>query len=99
MADDEADDVTIEKMRDELLQQLYENRKELKGIALVQGLKAIASLVGVGDDDAAGEVGYTLVELLADVNLPAERKTELLAAERDYHLSQLALIDDALTKE
>lgn len=92
-------DVTLEEMRDELLQQLYENRKELKGIALVQGLKAIASLVGLDDGEEAGEITYTLPELLADVNLPAERKAELLTAERDHYLAQLALIDEALTKE
>lgn len=45
----------------------------------------------------AEEVTYTLPELLADVNLPPERKTELLTVERDHHLAQLALIEEALT--
>jgi hypothetical protein len=96
---DTGEGVALETVRDELLQQLYDNRKELKGIALVQGLKAIASLVGLDDGEAVGEVSYTLVELLEDVNLPAERKRELLSAERDHHLAQLALIEEALEKE
>ena len=37
--------VSPEEMRDELLRQLYDNRRELKGIALVQGIKALAALV------------------------------------------------------
>lgn len=90
------DVVSIEEMRDELVKQLYQNRAELKGIALVQGLKAIASLIGLDDGEAVGETPPALPELLADVNLPQERKHELLAAERDYHLSQLSLIEEAL---
>lgn len=99
MADDVGGDISVETMRDELLKQLYLQRADLKGIALVQGLKAIASLVGLDDGEAVGETSYTLVELLEDVNLPVERKRELLTLEHSYHLSQLALIEEALTKE
>lgn len=45
------------------------------------------------------EATYTLVELLADVNLPAARKRELLTVERDHHLSQLELIEEALKED
>lgn len=37
--------VTPEQMRDELLKQLYQNRKDLKGIALVNGIKALRDLI------------------------------------------------------
>lgn len=34
-----------EEMRDTLLTQLYDNRSELRGIALVQGIKALRDLI------------------------------------------------------
>lgn len=97
MSDDAGDpQPTIEEMRDGLLKQLYANRAELKGVALVQGLKTLASLVGLDPGEAAGEETYTLPDLLADVNLPEERKRELLTNERGWHLSQVVLIEEAL---
>jgi hypothetical protein len=39
------EEVSLEEMRDALLKQLYKERASLKGVALVQGLKALAALV------------------------------------------------------
>lgn len=45
MASDGKPIPSAEQMRDELLLQLYNNRAELKGIALVQGIKALRDLI------------------------------------------------------
>jgi len=42
---------------------------------------------------------FTLVELLADVNLPPERKTELLRLEHAFLSKQLSDIEQALVGE
>lgn len=54
-------------MRDEFMRLLYERRGELKGIALVQGLKALESLVAkerAEPEKAADVVPHSLLDQL-----------------------------------
>lgn len=93
-------DPTFDEIGAEAARQLYarlQGGEKLPGTDL---MKVVASYFKAKEEalrhQPAEEVTYTLVELLADVNLPAERKTELLIAERDHYLSQVALIEEAL---
>lgn len=96
-------DPTFDEIGSEATRLLYARLKDGEKLPGTDLMKMVASYFKAKEEalrhQPAEEVTYTLVELLADVNLPAERKTELLTVERDYHLAQLALIEEALPKE
>lgn len=75
---------TFAEMRDEMLRLIWLNKDSLKGIALVQALKALASLAesNKGDDEAKGEAEPLIGDLIAGIpGLPVERRDEILARE------------------
>lgn len=94
-------DPTFDDIGAEATRQLYARMSSGEKLPGTDLMKIVASYFKAKEDalrhKPTEDVTYTIVELLADVNLPAERKTELLTAERDHYLSQLALIDAALT--
>jgi hypothetical protein len=76
------EEVSLEEMRDALLKQLYKERASLKGVALVQGLKALAALVQ--QDKAEPEKAdvaepHSLLDQIK--NVPAAHARKLLTAE------------------
>lgn len=86
---------TAEEMRDGLLKQLYDNRDGLKGIALVQALKALAALVPpppppVPED----EKPFSILDQLD--SLPRAEGQKLLRREITRLRSELADMEDAL---
>lgn len=97
MASDAPDDeyVSAEEMRDELLKQLYNNRAELKGIALVQGIKALAQLVPPPppDDPDAGKP-FSVIDQLD--SLPKKEGQRLLRQEITRLREEVAELEAAL---
>ena len=71
----------VEAFKDALYTQM--KRNELKGTALVQGLKAVAVLAEVAknEPDRADSSERGVDEILADAGLPVERKLEIGHAE------------------
>lgn len=87
--------VSPETMRDELLRQLYKNRAELKGIALVQGIKALAQLVPPPppEDPDAGKP-FSVIDQLD--SLPKKEGQRLLRQEITRHREEVAALEAAL---
>lgn len=76
------DKVSLEEMRDALLAQLYKERASLKGVALVQGLKAIDSLfqsMKAQPEKTDNAEPHNLLDQIK--NVPAAHARKLLRAE------------------
>jgi len=72
--------VSPEQMRDELLKQLYENRKDLKGIALVTGIKALRDLIPPAPPAPLDDgVAFSVLDQIA--SLPKSEGKKLLRLE------------------
>lgn len=87
-------EVSPERMRDELLKQLYANRSELKGIALVQGIKALAALIPPAPPEVFEEKPFSIVDQLD--SLPKAEGQRLLRQHITRLREQVAEMEDAL---
>ena len=88
MASD-ADFVSPEKMRDDLLKQLYENRRDLKGIALVTGIKALAALIPPAPPESPEDSApFSVIDQLD--SLPKAEGKRLLKQEIERLTAELA---------
>lgn len=96
MASDADEHVSPEEMRDGLLKQLYDNRSNLKGIALVQALKALAALVPPPPPEAADE-GKPFSVIDQRDSLPKPEWQRLVRQEITRLRSEVADLEDALT--
>lgn len=96
-AEPQEDAVSAETIRDELLKQLWisAGRNELKGIALVQGIKALAQLVPPPppDDPDAGKP-FSVVDQLD--SLPKKEGQRLLRQEIGRLREEVASLEAAL---
>ncbi len=70
---------SVEEIRDELLKLLYKRRGELKGIALVQGLKALESLVAAAPEPEVEGEGVSILDRIDA--LPKDHAAEILRRE------------------
>jgi hypothetical protein len=87
--------VTPEEMRDGLLKQLYDNRSGLKGIALVQALKALAALVPpASPDDEDDSKPFSVIDQLDA--LPKAEGQRLLRQEITRLREEVAALEAAL---
>lgn len=88
---------TPEEMRDGLLAQLYDNRAELRGIALVQGIKALATLVPPPPPPAPeNEKPFSVLDQLD--SLPKREGQRLLRQEIARLKTEVATLEAALTE-
>lgn len=93
-------DPTFDDIGSEAARQLHARLQDGERLPGTDLMKIVASYFKAKEEALRNqpdeEIVFTLPELLADINLPAERKHQLLQTERDYHQAQLALIDNAL---
>src|SRR3954464_3119835 len=86
---------TPEEMRDGLLEQLYENRTALKGVALVQALKALEALVPPPPPpEPEDDKRFSIIDQLDA--LPKSEGQKLLRQEITRLREELAALEAAL---
>lgn len=93
-------DPTFDQIGKEAAEQLYKRIKAGEKLPGTDLMKIVASYFKAKEEalrqQTVEDTVYTLVELLADVNLPAERKTELLRTEHAFLSKQLVEIEKVL---
>lgn len=96
-------DPTFDQIGKEAAAQLYKRIQAGEKLPGTDLMKIVAAYFKAKEEalrqQAADDTVYSIVELLADVNLAPERKTELLRKEHAFLSSQLADIEKALVGE
>jgi hypothetical protein len=96
-------DPTFDEIGREASNQLYDRIKAGEKLPGTDLMKIVAAYFKAKEEalkqQAVEDKVYTLTDLIADVNLPKERKTELLRSEHAFLSRQLSDIEQALVGE
>ena len=96
-------DPSFDQIGKEAAAQLYKRIQDGEKLPGTDLMKIVAAYFKAKEEalkqQAVEDKVFTLVELLADVNLPPERKTELLRSEHAFLSKQLSDIEQALVGE
>src|SRR5512146_2949517 len=68
---------TFEEMRDAFMRLLWAKQGEVKGTAIVQGLRAVAALAETQRGQVERDEKVLIADVVRDANLPVERKRQI----------------------